>query len=110
MSLSLKTFAAIDLNINSNTASADNTTDIDNIRATNTQNPPQQQYGNEIDSIAPMNVTESAPDSSPANVSNLSSVSESDVGLNNIFSIILIAIGVVLVFLGIAVLIRIKEK
>lgn len=44
------------------------------------------------------------------NVSNLSSLPESDLGLTNILNIILIAIGFILILLAIAILIRLSNK
>ena len=42
-------------------------------------------------------------------VSNLSPLPESDLGFANVLNIILIAVGVVLILLGIAILIKIKK-
>ena len=47
---------------------------------------------------------------SSANVSNLSALPESDLGLTNILNIILIAIGFILILLAIAILIRLSSK
>lgn len=46
---------------------------------------------------------------SRTSVTNNSSLAESNLGLNNILSILLIVIGILLVLLGIAVLIRLKN-
>ncbi len=44
-----------------------------------------------------------------ARVNHISSVSEANLGLNNILCIILIAIGILIVLLAIAILIRLKR-
>ena len=103
-------FAAINLNINSNTNSVSNETDLDNNTTGNSVNNLQQQYGNELDdsSVAPTG-TPTLTDSSAADVYSLNSLPEADLGLSNILSILLIAVGVILILLGIAVFIRLKK-
>ena len=52
--------------------------------------------------------TTSSGINSSARVSSLSSIPEANLGLNNVLCIILIAIGVLIILLAIAILIRIK--
>ena len=58
------------------------------------------------------NTTSTGSDSSSdsANVTKLSSLPESELGLANIINILLIAVGVILIFLAIAILIRLAHK
>lgn len=51
----------------------------------------------------------SAPNANAASINTLSSISEANLGLNNILCIILIAISVLIVLLAIAILIRLKK-
>lgn len=46
---------------------------------------------------------------SAGTVSNLSPLPDSDLGLSNILNIILIAVGVVLILLGLAIIIKLKK-
>lgn len=46
---------------------------------------------------------------SSGTISNLSPLPESDLGLSNILNIILIAVGVVLILLGFAIIIKLKK-
>ena len=55
------------------------------------------------------NARSSTPSANAANINTLSSISEANLGLNNILCIILIAIGVLIVLLAIAILIRLKK-
>lgn len=48
-------------------------------------------------------------DNSPATTSTVSSLPESDLGLTNILNIMLIVIGLLLILLAIAILIRLKH-
>lgn len=103
--ISKPTFAAINLNINNSTSNSETSTGN-----TNSENL-QSQYGNELDNVSTTNSSSSydAASSSSAEVSNLSSIPESNLGLSNILSILLIAVGIILILLGIAVLIRLKK-
>lgn len=98
-------FAAINLNINNSTSNSETSTEN-----TNSENL-QSQYGNELDNVSTTSSSSSydASSSSSAEVSNLSSIPESNLGLSNILSILLIAVGIILILLGIAVLIRLKK-
>lgn len=64
-----------------------------------------QQYGNEVDTGS----NTPTPSNPSTSVSNLSSLPESELGLTNILSILLIAVGLILILLGVAVLIRLKK-
>lgn len=52
----------------------------------------------------------STPNANAAGINTLSSISEANLGLNNILCILLIAIGILIVLLAIAILIRLKNK
>ena len=54
--------------------------------------------------------TDSNSGTDSATVTNLSSLPESELGLSNIINILLIAVGVILIFLAIAILIRLAHK
>lgn len=103
--ISRPAFAAINLNINNSTSNSETSTEN-----TNSENL-QSQYGNELDNVSTASSSSSydASSSSSAEVSNLSSIPESNLGLSNILSILLIAVGIILILLGIAVLIRLKK-
>jgi len=73
---------------------------VDMNLATNSQN-------NAIDNSTSNNSTLS--NTSSGTISNLSPLPESDLGLSNILNIILIAVGVVLILLGIAIIIKLKK-
>lgn len=105
--ISKPSFAAIDLNINSNTSNTQASNSESSSSTTNTNL--QTQYGNELDTTTATDTTSSFSDSSAAQVSSLSSLPESSLGLSNVLSILLIAVGVILILLGIAVLIRLKK-
>ncbi len=78
--------------------SSENTSIDDN----NTISEPENTAGN-TDRLSPTTTNNSA------SVSTLNELPESGLGLNNIINIILIVIGVLLILLGIAILIRLKQ-
>lgn len=112
-----QSFAAIDLNINSNSnnsvsnseSGSNNTTSTNTSTTTNTNENLQAQYGNELDTGSTRTSSSMSDTSSAADVYSLNSLPESSLGLSNILSILLIAVGVILILLGIAVLIRLKK-
>ena len=122
----------IEMNLTNNTAvassnellsvdnTASNSTTSSNVLAPNGSNSDSNTLTNaEVNSDAATNSdlsnatlsgsTQSNTESS-ANVSNLSALPESDLGLTNILNIILIAIGFILILLAIAILIRLSSK
>ena len=127
--ISSRCFAVnIEMNLTNNTAvassnellsvdnTASNSTTSSNVLAPNGSNSDSNTLTNaEVNSDAATNSdlsnatlsgsTQSSTESS-ANVSNLSALPESDLGLTNILNIILIAIGFILILLAIAILIR----
>jgi hypothetical protein len=78
--------------------SSENTSIDDN----NTISEPENTAGN-TDRLSPTTTNNSA------SISTLNELPESGLGLNNIINIILIVIGVLLILLGIAILIRLKQ-
>lgn len=126
--ISSRCFAVnIEMNLTNNTAvassnellsvdnTASNSTTSSNVLAPNGSNSDSNTLTNaEVNSGATTNsdlsnATQSSTESS-ANVSNLSALPESDLGLTNILNIILIAIGFILILLAIAILIRLSSK
>ena len=131
--ISSRCFAVnIEMNLTNNTAvassnellsvdnTASNSTTSSNVLAQNGSNSDSNTLTNaEVNSDAATNSdlsnatlsgsTQSNTESS-ANVSNLSALPESDLGLTNILNIILIAIGFILILLAIAILIRLSSK
>lgn len=131
--ISSRCFAVnIEMNLTNNTAvapsnellsvdnTASNSTTSSNVLAPNGSNSDSNTLTNaEVNSDAATNSdlsnatqsgsTQSNTESS-ANVSNLSALPESDLGLTNILNIILIAIGFILILLAIAILIRLSSK
>lgn len=131
--ISSRCFAVnIEMNLTNNTAvassnellsvdnTASNSTTSNNVLAPNGSNSDSNTLTNaEVNSDAATNSdlsnatlsgsTQSNTESS-ANVSNLSALPESDLGLTNILNIILIAIGFILILLAIAILIRLSSK
>lgn len=131
--ISSRCFAVnIEMNLTNNTAvapsnellsvdnTASNSTTSSNVLAPNGSNSDSNTLTNEeVNSDATTNSdlsnatlsgsTQSSTESS-ANVSNLSALPESDLGLTNILNIILIAIGFILILLAIAILIRLSSK
>ena len=131
--ISSRCFAVnIEMNLTNNTAvassnellsvdnTASNSTTSSNVLAPNGSNSDSNTLTNaEVNSDAATNSdlsnatlsgsTQSSTESS-ANVSNLSALPESDLGLTNILNIILIAIGFILILLAIAILIRLSSK
>lgn len=131
--ISSRCFAVnIEMNLTNNTAvassnellsvdnTASNSTTSSNVLAPNGSNSDSNTLTNaEVNSDATTNSdlsnatlsgsTQSNTESS-ANVSNLSALPESDLGLTNILNIILIAIGFILILLAIAILIRLSSK
>ena len=91
---------AIGLNMNLTHNTATENTIIDD--TTNTVSEPEDTTGN-TDRLSPTKTNNSA------SVSTLDELPESGLGLNNIINIILIVIGVLLILLGIAILIRLKQ-
>lgn len=89
----------INMNLTANT-STDNTTIEDD---TNTMTDPENSSTTDHLSPTTTNLNNSA------SVSTLNQLPESSLGLNNIINIILIVIGVLLILLGIAILIRLKK-
>ena len=89
-------------NSNSTDSNATNSTDTDTDSNTNITN---------TNSENTMNTTDSATYSGTSNTSTTVSnaLPESNLGLSNILNIFIIVIGVLLVLLGIAILIRIKK-
>ena len=131
--ISSRCFAVnIEMNLTNNTAvassnellsvdnTASNSTTSSNVLAPNGSNSDSNTLTNaEVNSDAATNSdlsnatlsgsTQSNTESS-ANVSNLSALPESDLGLTNILNIILIASGFILILLAIAILIRLSSK
>ena len=117
----------IEMNLTNNTAvapsnellsvdnTASNSTTSSNVLAPNGSNSDSNTLTNvDVNSGAATNsdlsdATQASTESS-ANVSNLSALPESDLGLTNILNIILIAIGFILILLAIAILIRLSSK
>ncbi len=89
----------INMNLTANT-STDNTTIEDD---TNTMTDPEN--SSTTDHLSPTTTNSN----NSASVSTLNQLPESSLGLNNIINIILIVIGVLLILLGIAILIRLKK-
>ena len=91
--------ASINMNLEAENAVTDeNTEEATNSTDTNTV------------SNTTSNTTSSDSSSDSANVTKLSSLPESELGLANIINILLIAVGVILIFLAIAILIRLAHK
>lgn len=92
--------AAIDMNLASNLT--DNTTNTTNN---------QDSLNNESTNSSTNNSTlaNTSTNTSSATVSTLSSLPESELGLTNILNILLITVGVILILLGIAIIIKIKK-
>lgn len=126
--ISSRCFAVnIEMNLTNNTAvapsnellsvdnTASNSTTSNNVLAPNGSNSDSNTLTNvDVNSGAATNsdlsdATQASAESS-ANVSNLSALPESDLGLTNILNIILIAIGFILILLAIAILIRLSSK
>jgi CBS domain containing-hemolysin-like protein len=98
-----KAFAAIDMNLASN-LEASSTNAEDNSLDTNTSNTTNTSSNtNSNTSASTTNTTSSAT------VSTLSSLPESELGLTNILNILLITVGVILILLGIAIIIKLKK-
>ena len=101
-------FAAIDMNLTSNgvsnTSTANSSTTNSAVaNSSSDTNSKENSISNEV-----ANQTNTATNSS-ATVSNLSSLPESELGLTNILNILLIAVGFVLILLGIAIIIKLKK-
>lgn len=92
-------------NSTSNTTSEDSTENTTADDENDELNEDNDLSGEDISSYA----RSSAPNATAANISTLSSISEANLGLNNILCIILIALGVLIVLLAIAILIRLKK-
>lgn len=92
-------------NSTSNTTSEDSTENTTADDENDELNEDNDLSGEDISSYA----RSSAPNANAANISTLSSISEANLGLNNILCIILIALGVLIVLLAIAILIRLKK-
>lgn len=60
-------------------------------------------------SLSSSNTVTSTSTTSSTSVTNLNPVTESGLGITNILNILLIAVGVVLILLGIAIIIKIKK-
>lgn len=89
---------SIDMNLTENSTSTNNTNDTSNTNTSeNTNTNSNYSYTGTSDSA-----------SSPT-VSNIDSIPESELGLTNILNILLIVIGILLVLLSIAILIRLKH-
>ena len=106
-------YAAISLNTNAEAEATGTVANTESGEATdNTTN--QQSYGNDVDNVPASTTTTSSGsssiDTSAATVSStLEADSDSSLGLSNVLSILLIAIGIVLILLGIAVIIRLNK-
>lgn len=98
--VSSNSYAAIDMNLASNlTANNNSSNNSSSNSSTNTNTSSSNSQSS--------NVSNSS--SEAATVSSVSSVPDSQLGLTNILNIILIAVGVLLILLGIAVLIKLKH-
>lgn len=94
----------IDMNL-TNTLNSNNTSNDVNHNSANTSNSLSQNTNADSNSHIPSN-PQTVLQSTTSTLSNLP---EANLGLSNILSIILIVIGVLLVFLAIAILIRLKH-
>lgn len=98
----------VNMNLTPNTTATENpstqNTSSENISIddNNTISEPENTAGN-TDRLSPTTTNNSA------SISTLNELPESGLGLNNIINIILIVIGVLLILLGIAILIRLKQ-
>ena len=99
--------ASINMNLDAGNTSTENVADTNNTD-TNTQS--TNAVSNSIENTT-VTSEESQPDSESLSVvSSGSSLPESELGLSNIINILLIAAGVILIFLAIAILIRLARK
>lgn len=108
---------AVDLNLtdmddltNTNITNDANNTSVDNETSNTTAND-EDTYNNTNSSNTSYN-TSNSTSNTPApstTVSNLNSLPESNLGLSTILNILLIVIGVLLILLAIAILIRLKK-
>ena len=99
--------ASINMNLDAGNTSTENVADTNNTD-TNTQS--TNAVSNSIENTT-VTSEESQPDSESLSVvSSGSSLPESELGLSNIINILLIAVGVILIFLAIAILIRLARK
>ena len=98
----------VNMNLTPNTTATENpstqntSSENTSIDDTNTVPEPEDTTAN-TDRLSPTTTNNSA------SVSTLNELPESGLGLNNIINIILIVIGVLLILLGIAILIRLKQ-
>ena len=105
-----KCFAAIDMNLTGNTSS------LNSANVTNTINKNNTIDENVLDddddnttAATTSNQATTSTNNTVATVSSLSSLPESELGLTNILNILLIAVGFVLILLGIAIIIKLKK-
>lgn len=100
--------ASINMNLESGNTSTDNVADTNNTTDTNTQ--ASNEITNSVENATNSSSSQTDSDSSSPIVTNVSSLPESELGLTNIINILLIAVGVILIFLAIAILIRLARK
>lgn len=102
-----KCFAVnIDMSLSSNLVDTDTNSAISNESSTNTNSENPILGTNATDNVLSENSTS---ESTSATFSNVNSLPESELGLTNILNILLITVGVVLILLAIAILIRLKK-
>ncbi len=95
-------------NTTTNTETDDHSTQ--NTTSENTTDDTSSQEDNQADDAMDSYAQTSSPSSTNrARINTLSSVSEANLGLNNILCIILIALGILMILLAIAILIRLKK-
>ena len=107
--LAFGTISSSAASINMNLESGNNMSDENVVEDTNTTDT-NTLANTTTNTTANTTTTDNNSGTESATVTSVSSLPESELGLSNIINILLIAVGVILIFLAIAILIRLGRK
>lgn len=107
--LAVGTISSSAASINMNLESGNNISDENVVEDTNTTDT-NTLANTTTNTTANTTTTDNNSGTESATVTSVSSLPESELGLSNIINILLIAVGVILIFLAIAILIRLGRK
>lgn len=107
--LAVGTISSSAASINMNLESGNNMSDENVVEDTNTTDT-NTLANTTTNTTANTTTTDNNSGTESATVTSVSSLPESELGLSNIINILLIAVGVILIFLAIAILIRLGRK
>lgn len=101
--------ANVDLNLASNLVDTNTNSNVSNTNIISNTISNDTSSNTSANTNAISGTSDSTTESGTATFSNVSSLPESELGLTNILNILLITVGVVLILLSIAILIRLKN-